>query len=90
MKEICGNCQWFVPEPSVSLYPNAPVVKISDMNQSLGDKIAARGGSQPPVYGKCRAMYQDRENVTREFNTGMLSNSPCQAKDDYGYPLFIL
>mgnify|MGYP001615517275 FL=1 len=44
MKENCGNCIWFKGEPTTSINPNAPVAKEQEIKQTIGEKIALRGG----------------------------------------------
>jgi len=88
MKETCGNCTWFKGEPATPISPNAPVVVEQQTKQTIGEKAALRGGSKPPVYGKCKAMFQNRDNETEVYDFGTLSNSNCTAIDDLGYKLF--
>ncbi|MFA4922836.1 MAG: hypothetical protein WC557_01440 [Ignavibacteriaceae bacterium] len=88
MKEICGNCIWFKGEPATPINPNAPVVQEQEIKKTIGEKIALRGGSRPPVYGKCKTVFQDANNETQVYDFGTLSNSNCTAVDDLGYKLF--
>jgi len=88
MREICGNCIWFRPEPGTQINPNAPVIVEQQIRQIIGEKIALRGGSQPPIYGKCRAAFQNANNETEVYDFGTLSNSNCTAVDNSGYKLF--
>ncbi len=88
MKENCANCIWFRPEPATPINPNAPVAKEREIKQTIGEKMALRGGSKPPVYGKCKAMFQNRDNETEVYDFGTLSNSNCTEIDDSGYKLF--
>ncbi|VVA44247.1 hypothetical protein CANDROIZ_500006 [Candidatus Roizmanbacteria bacterium] len=88
MKENCGNCIWFKGEPTTSINPNAPVAKEQEIKQTIGEKIALRGGSRPPVYGKCKAVFQDANNETQAYDFGTFSSSNCTATDDLGYKLF--
>jgi len=87
-KEICANCIWFKAEPQTSLSPNAPVIVENEVKQTPAQKTALRGGSRPPVYGKCKAIFQDVNNETQVYNFGTLSNANCTAVDDSGYKLF--
>lgn len=87
MKEACGNCYWFHPEPSVVVDSESPVAQ-QHLIQNPGLKGAMNGGSRPPTYGKCRASYQDEENITQVYDRGQLSISPCSVTDHLGYPLF--
>jgi len=88
MSEGCGNCIWFKGEPQTPINPSAPVVQEQDTKKSIGEKIALRGGSRPPIYGKCKAVFQDAENETQVYDFGTLSSSSCSATDDLGYKLF--
>lgn len=88
MKEVCGNCMWFRAEPETPIRPNAPVIIEQKTKQTTGQKAALNGGSRPPVYGKCKAVFQNRENETEVYDFGTLSNSNCTARDDFGYKLF--
>lgn len=88
MKENCGNCTWFKGEPATPINPNAPVVQEQEAKQTLSQKSALRGGSRLPVYGKCKAVFQDTVNETQVFDFGTFSNSDCTAVDDLGYKLF--
>lgn len=88
MKEICANCMWFKTEPQTPLNPNAPVVVENEVKQTLAQKSALRGGSNPPVYGKCKAVFQNTDNETEVYDFGTLSSANCTAVDDLGYKLF--
>lgn len=88
MSEKCGNCIWFRGESSTSINPNAPVAQELEAKQTLSQKLALRGGSRPPVYGKCKAVFQDTENETQVYDFGTFSSSDCSAVDDLGYKLF--
>lgn len=88
MNEKCGNCTWYRPEPKTPIRPNAPVVKEQEAIKTLEQKTALRGGSQPPVYGKCWAVFQDKNNETQVYDFGVFSSSNCAAVDDFGYKLF--
>lgn len=88
MKENCGNCIWFKGEPQTPINPKAPVAQELEIKQTVGQKIALRGGSRPPVYGKCKVVFQDAENETQVYNFGTFSSSDCTAVDDLRYKLF--
>ena len=44
MKETCGNCIWFKGEPATPINPNSPVAIVQEIKQTVGEKIALRGG----------------------------------------------
>lgn len=88
MSEKCGNCIWFKGEPATPINPNAPVAQEQEAKQTLSQKSALRGGSRPPVYGKCKAVFQDADNETQVYDFGTTTNSNCSATDDLGYKLF--
>mgnify|MGYP001588555753 CR=1 len=88
MSEKCGNCIWFRGEPQTQINPNAPVIKEDEAKQTISQKIGLRGGSRPPVYGKCKAVFQDADNETQVYDFGTFSSSDCSAVDDLGYKLF--
>lgn len=78
---------WFRAEPKTQINPNAPVVKNYEIKTDKY-KSALDGGSMPPVYGKCRAVYQDASNETQVYDFGTFSSSSCLVTDDLGYNLF--
>lgn len=87
MKEACGNCFWFKAELKTQIDPNAPVAvnyKIKTMKQ----KSALNGGSRPPVYGKCKAVFQDVDNETQVHDFETFSSSPCSVTDSSEFNLF--
>jgi hypothetical protein len=87
MREACGNCTWFKAEPETLMNPNAPVA-IDHETKTMKHKSALDGGSRPPVYGKCGAVFQDVDNKTQVYEFGTFSSSDCRALDDSGYKLF--
>lgn len=89
MKEACGNCTWFHPEPNITVDSESPVAQ-EHLIKNPALKSAMDGGSRPPTYGKCRASYQDEENITQKYDMGKLSSSLCSATDNLGYNLFIV
>ncbi|MCR4276824.1 MAG: hypothetical protein NUV87_01715 [Candidatus Roizmanbacteria bacterium] len=88
MREKCGNCIWFNGEQATPINPNSPVAQEQEAKQTYNQKLALRGGSRLPVYGKCKAVFQDAENETQVYDFGTYSTSDCSATDDLGYKLF--
>lgn len=87
MKEACGSCIWFQPEPNTAVNYKSPVAQEHRIkNAKL--KGAMNGGSRPPTYGKCKAVFQDASNETQVYDFGTFSSSSCSATDDLGYKLF--
>jgi hypothetical protein len=72
--ERCGNCAYFVPEPNVRI----PFRLKSELENS----------GVPVVYGRCQAIYVDKDNHTVKFNRSTLSSSRCLVADDSGNKLF--
>lgn len=87
MKETCGGCIWFKAEPETPINPNAPVAQEYQI-KTIKDRSALNGGSRPPVYGKCKVVFQDASNETQVYDFGIFSSSSCSATDDLGYKLF--
>ena len=78
---------WFRLEPSTVVDGTSPAV-IDFETKNIKTKSARDGGSIPPTYGKCRAVFQDKNNETQVYDFGTFSSSGCTAKDDSGYKLF--
>lgn len=87
MKEACGNCFWFKAELKTQIDPNAPIA-VNHKIKTMKQKSALNGGSRPPVYGKCKAVFQDADNETQVYDFGTFSSSDCVAVEDLGYKLF--
>lgn len=83
-RQTCGNCTWFKAEPNILIDDASPVIQ-EDRKRDFGVRD---GGSRQPIYGRCRAAFQDANNETREYDFGALSSSTCRAKDDSGHKLF--
>lgn len=86
MERLCGNCVWFKAEPSTEIEGSAPIGTVRAM-KSLGDATIS-SDSEPPVYGKCKATFQNSDNTTEAYDFGAFSTDECTAVDDNGYPLF--
>lgn len=88
MKEICGNCFWFRPEPTTPIDPNAPIIKSREAGKTRAQRVVESGGRSPIVYGQCVAEYVDIGGKIQVTYGGMLSVSCCTAIDDNGLDLF--